>query len=115
MPFSGHESIVRIAIRLRPGASANRIDGVKDFADGQRRLCVRVTAIPEKGKANNALIKLLAKAWRLPRGRLSIISGAKDRNKTLSLQNGDREDLEKLELWLRENCSKQRARGCRPR
>ncbi len=101
---------MQIDIKVVPGASTDQISG---WLGSALKLLVR--AAPEKGKANNALIKLLAKAWRLPRGRLSIISGAKDRNKTLSLQNGDREDLEKLELWLRENCSKQRARGCRPR
>jgi uncharacterized protein (TIGR00251 family) len=96
MPFSGHEGGVKIAIRLRPGASANRIDGAKDFANGTRRLCVRVTAVPEKGKANDALIKLLAKSWRIPRSRLSIIAGAKDRNKTLLFADADAADLKFL-------------------
>ncbi len=102
MPFRAKDHGALISIRLRPGASANRIDGIEAMADGGRRLCVRVTAVPEKGKANEAMIKLLAKAWRVPRGRLSVVTGAKERNKTLLLQGDGVLCLKALMQWRRD-------------
>lgn len=74
-----------VSIRLQPGAGANRIDGVEEMADGRRRLRVRVTAAPEKGKANKALIKLLAKQWKRPAGSLAIVGGLTSRDKRLEV------------------------------
>lgn len=44
-------------------------------------LKVAVTAPPVDNQANEALLRLLAKRWRLPRRDLSIVGGAKGRNK----------------------------------
>ena len=98
LPFSANSKGALIAVRLRPGASGNRIDGIQDMADGRRCLAVRVTAVPEKGKANHAMIKLLAKAWGVPRSTLSVMTGAKDRNKVLLLEN-KADGLMMLKAW----------------
>lgn len=74
---------VRVAIRLTPKAARDRVVGVAHEADGGAVLKVGVAAVPEDGKANAALIKLLAKEWKVPRGSITIISGAADRRKTL--------------------------------
>jgi len=42
-----------------------------------------VTAPAEAGRANEALLQLLARAWHLPRRDLSIIAGSSSRNKTV--------------------------------
>ena len=102
LPFTTNSKGTLIAVRLRPGAAANRIDGVQDRVDGSRCLVVRVTAAPEKGKANQAMIKLLAKTWHVPRGNLSVITGAKDRNKTLLLQGEPDAQMRILNLWRQE-------------
>ena len=77
---------LRLSIRLQPGASANRIDGFETLADGQAVLRARVTAPPEKGKANQALVKLLAKVLRLPKGDVTIVAGTTDRRKTVAIE-----------------------------
>lgn len=59
------------------------------------RLRVSVTAIPEKGKANTALIKFLSKTWRLPKSAFSIISGELSRNKALKI-SGSAGNLKQL-------------------
>ncbi len=65
-------------------------------------LKARVTAVPEGGKANAALIALLAKTWRLPKATFEIVSGRSDRNKTLLIA-GDPASLEtKLAAWFRD-------------
>jgi uncharacterized protein len=71
---------VRVAVRLSPRARAERIDGI---AGG--RLKVAVTAPPAENQANEALLRLLAKKWRLPRRDLSIVQGGKSRNKLVHI------------------------------
>ena len=44
------------------------------------------------------MIKLLAKAWGVPRSSLSVMAGTKDRNKTILLEN-DKSDLSMLRAW----------------
>ena len=44
-----------------------------------------MTAVPEGGKANAALLKLLAKTWKLPKTSLTIASGATSRRKVVHI------------------------------
>lgn len=66
--------------------------------DGNVVLKVAVTAPPEDGKANKALIKLLAKAWKLPKGAMTIKKGAKDRRKTLFIEGATEKFIEGLKV-----------------
>lgn len=79
-----------LAVRLTPSARRDAILGWADGADGTPVLKVSVTAVPEKGKANRALIALLAKEWRIPKTSIRIARGETDRNKLLKI-NGLRE------------------------
>ena len=90
---------MRVAVRVTPKARQTRIDGAETGGDEKSYLKVRVTAPPEKGKANQAMIKLLAKAWRVPRGQLTIVAGTKERNKTLLLRGDNPDNLMKLHRW----------------
>ena len=54
-------------------------------ADGRSVLKVYVTAVPDNGKANEAVLKLLAKAWKLPKTTFSIVRGATHRRKVLEI------------------------------
>ena len=76
---------MRIRIRLTPHGRADRIDGVALAADGGRVLKVSVTAPPADNRANDALLKLLARAWRVPRRDLAIVSGATSRDKIVRI------------------------------
>jgi uncharacterized protein (TIGR00251 family) len=82
---------LQINVRLTPKASRDAIQGWIWDAEGHPVLKVGVTAVPEKGKANEALIALLAKSWKLPKGGIVLVRGDTDRNKTLILL-----DLSKL-------------------
>ncbi len=72
---------VRLRLRVTPKASRNAVAGLADTAAGGKALKVTVTAVPEGGKANEAVVRLLAKAWKLPRTSLTVVAGATDRNK----------------------------------
>ena len=84
---------VRVHIRLQPRARRERIEGIVAEADGRVALKVAVTAPPEDGKANAALLALLGKSWRLPKSSFEIVGGATDRRKTLLLR-GDPASLQ---------------------
>ena len=97
------EGGLRLAVRLQPRARKTDIGGLAALADGGVALKARVTAVPEGGKANAALIALLAKTWRLPKGAFEIASGRSDRTKTLLIA-GDPASLEaKLAAWFRDS------------
>lgn len=97
--FSLNGSDVRISVRLMPGSSRNGIERIEADAARTCRLRVRVTAVPEGGRANAALIKLVAKTWRLPASSITLASGARDRNKVLLLRGAGPEGLRRLEDW----------------
>ncbi len=94
-PFQAASGGVSVNVRLTPKASRNRIGPVVAHG-GCAVLKVQVTAVPERGKANRALIKLLAKAWRLPKTAFAVKRGVKDRRKTIHIEGGTEDLLEKL-------------------
>lgn len=91
MPFAAAEGGVRVHVKLAPKAAADRIGPVHASGEGAV-LKVAVTAAPERGRANAAMIALLAKAWGVPKSSLSVIKGETDRNKTLFVE-GDADAL----------------------
>ena len=72
-------------VRLQPAAAAERILGIVEDAASDSMLKVAVTAPPEKGKANAALVKLLSKRWKIPKSEISIIKGVTERRKTVHI------------------------------
>ena len=96
-PFSLHDDHLRLSIRLTPNGGRDSVEGVETDAEGNAYLKARVSAVPENGKANKALIALLSKKLRLPKSAISVISGETARKKILRI-DGDPEDLKaKLE------------------
>jgi uncharacterized protein YggU (UPF0235/DUF167 family) len=74
---------LRVAIRLSPGARKDRLVAVAAPAAGGHVLKATVTALAEAGRANEALLQLLARAWHVPRRDLSIIASSTSRNKVV--------------------------------
>jgi len=68
----------RLRLRVKPGARKNGILGVHDGA-----LRVGVTAAPEKGKANRAVLSVLADVLGLAPSDLKILSGRTSSTKTV--------------------------------
>ncbi len=99
-PFRPGKDGLLVDIRLQPGASRARVDGVALLDDGQTVLRVRVTEPPEGGKANAALIRLLAKAWKQPKSALRLVAGQSDRRKTLAVAGDPAALRRELEVWL---------------
>jgi len=91
---------LRLAIRLSPRARADRLSGILVAADGGRVLTATVTAPPEDGRANEALLRLLAREWRLRRRDLSIVSGAASRHKTVHIAGDARQLCDRLAVLM---------------
>jgi len=79
---------VLLDIRVLPKAGSDRIRGVIDGA-----LKVAVTAPPDKGKANVAVEKLLAKALGISAASVTIVSGRTARSKTVKIEGLTRRAL----------------------
>jgi len=67
-----------LSVRVQPRASNNEI---LDVRDGRLRL--RTTAAPADGKANQAVIKLIAAYLQIAPSRISVLRGKTQRNKQL--------------------------------
>ena len=75
---------MELDIRVQPRASRNAIE-----VDGERpnvRITVRVTAAPADGKANEAVVALLAKSLRVPKRGIRIVRGHKSRDKRIRIE-----------------------------
>jgi uncharacterized protein (TIGR00251 family) len=72
-----------LAVRLTPKGGRDAIDGVEYMADGRAVLKVRVASPPSEGEANDALIRLIAKAAGVPPRDVAIAAGPTARVKRL--------------------------------
>ncbi|MGE5271025.1 MAG: DUF167 family protein [Thiohalocapsa sp.] len=76
---------MRLTVRLAPRARGDHIDGLARLADGSAVVKASVRAPPADNRANEALLQLLAREWRLPRRELSLVGGGKSRTKTVQI------------------------------
>ncbi|QQA44879.1 DUF167 domain-containing protein [Pelagovum pacificum] len=84
MPDLSHlaEPGTEIAVRVTPKASRARIELADDGT-----VKVWVTVSPEGGKANDAVIRQLAKALGVPKTALTLVRGAASRDKVVRLDH----------------------------
>jgi uncharacterized protein (TIGR00251 family) len=80
----------RLRVRVSPGARSNAIVG--RHGEGWK---VRVTAAPEGGKANDAVLKLLANRLDLPGKSLTLVSGPSSRDKIVELHGLDKAEADR--------------------
>jgi uncharacterized protein len=84
-------------VRLTPKSSRDALEGIETLADGHCVLKCRVRAVPEDGKANAALIALVAKQLKTPASRIDVVAGATSRSKTLRIEGEAAPFVQKLE------------------
>jgi uncharacterized protein len=80
----------RVRLRVSPGARQTELVG--RHGEGWK---VRVAAPPEGGRANDAVLDLLARELSLPRRSLSIVSGQGAREKVVEMEGIDRAETER--------------------
>ncbi len=74
-----------VQLRISPRASREQVGGVVG-----ERLKVALTAAPVEGKANQQLVKLVAKRFAVPPSRVAVVRGATGRDKTVRIQSPGR-------------------------
>ncbi len=84
-----------LPVHAQPGARKKGVTGIH-----AGRLKVAVTEAPEKGKANQALIKLLAALFEIRPSQITLIAGATSHHKKLLIAGLDRANLEKRLVTL---------------
>jgi len=72
--------LIYVDLKVIPGASKNEIVGVRD-----ERLCVKIAAVAEDGKANECLRGFFAKTFGCAKRDVAVVKGEKARLKTISL------------------------------
>lgn len=102
-PFISVENGLRLFIRLTPKAKKTALNGVMIDEEDKVVLKASVTSVPEKGKANAALIKLLCKEWKLAKSDIEITQGELNRHKTLLLKGDPQALAQRLTEWMKQN------------
>jgi len=91
-----HAEGVILPVRAQPGARRNEIRGEHEGA-----LKVSVTQAAEKGKANKAIVALLAKTLSLRKSQIELVSGETSHHKRFLVRGMTPEQLqERLKLHL---------------
>jgi uncharacterized protein (TIGR00251 family) len=80
----------RLNLRVSPGAARSAVVGRHG-----RGWKVRVAAAPEGGKANDAVVRLLADALRVRSQDVAIVSGHGSRDKIVALEGMDTDEIER--------------------
>lgn len=78
-------------VQVKPGAKR---EGIAGEIDGAIKL--EVTAPPHEGKANAAVVKLLASSLGIAKSKVEIVSGEKSKRKRIKVEGVDRGDILKL-------------------
>ena len=85
---------MRLRVRVKPGARQERVSREPDGS-----LLGSVTARAQEGKANEAVVKVVAKALRLPKSSVRIVSGLSSRTKMLEVPGSESSGLQFLIGW----------------
>jgi uncharacterized protein YggU (UPF0235/DUF167 family) len=85
LPWVALDAGVRLSVRLTPKSARDGLDGLETLSDGRVVLKARVRAVPEDGKANEALRRVIAKSVGVSTSAVEIAGGATSRLKTLAI------------------------------
>ena len=85
-----------MSLRAQPHARRTALE-----LTAQGVLKVAVTAPPEDGRANEAIVALLAQSWRLPKSAFDVLQGAAARNKTIGIIGEPSVLAHRIAEWVR--------------
>lgn len=100
LPCKLRDDGLDLYVRLTPKSSKDELGGVEASADGKIYARARVRAVPEKGAANTALEKLIAKSLGVPATTAQVVAGGTARLKTVRISGEPQALRQKLEQAL---------------
>lgn len=78
-----------LACKVTPRSGCDSVTGLLVSGDGSKEVAVRVTAPPDKGKANKAVCRLIARELDLPKSAVSVHRGDTSHHKLLEVALDD--------------------------
>jgi len=91
-----------VALKVTPKASADRVTSLAADAEGGVAMRIAVTAPADKGKANQAVVKLLAREWGCAKSDMEVAQGAASRTKTLLIRGDGTDLMRRLTGWCQD-------------
>lgn len=91
-PLTRRGDGIELALKVTPRAGRLAVEGIVVDAAGAAWLAVKVTAPPDQGRANTAVLALLAKRLGVPGSACQLVAGATSRWKRVRV-SGDVEPL----------------------
>ena len=85
------DNYLELKVWVKPNAKREGILGVSE-----RGLEIAVFSKPQDGEANNAVIQVLSKYFKMPKSSIELVSGDKSRQKVLRLYNQNLDNLAKM-------------------
>ena len=85
-----------INVHVTPKSGRDCLCGLEPDQKGMPLLKIKVTAPPDKGKANMAVCNLLSKSIKVPKSKINVIRGHKSRYKQVGIDC----EQEKFNSWL---------------
>lgn len=103
-PFREIDAVTReVLVKVAPRASKNEVSGIGTTVIGTEErsfIKVFVTTPPEQGKANEAVIRLFSKTWRVPKSKVRLTTGATAHLKVFRLTPLNKAEIAELEAWF---------------
>ncbi len=96
-PLKTDSEDIRFAVRLTPRRGRDALEGWQTDSAGREFLKARVRAPADEGKANAALVELLAKWLDVPRTSIAIMRGKKARLKIIGVQGNPKYLIGRME------------------
>ncbi|WP_202820900.1 DUF167 family protein [Rhizorhabdus dicambivorans] len=93
---------MHLAVRATPKAGRDSIEGIVTADDGRERLAIRLAAAPSDGAANEALVRLVARALGVAKRDVTLASGATARLKRLHIAGDPAKLAAALQSIIRE-------------
>lgn len=101
-PFRATADGLCVRLKVTPKGASDRVAGIAADGEGGACLKVSVTAPADKGKANQAVVRLLAKEWGCAKSDLEIVHGETSRTKTLLIRGDGPLLMRRLTDWCRD-------------
>ncbi len=73
---------MKVTVIAKPNS---RKESIEVLPDGS--IAIKVNAVPEDGKANQRIIEMLSKHFKIPKSRIDIVSGHKGKKKIFSIDS----------------------------
>ncbi len=73
---------MKITVKVKPNAKKNEVKKIDE-----NYYEIRVTVVPEKGKANKKVVELLSKELKVPKSKIKLIKGETSREKVFEIES----------------------------